>query len=72
MGRKTRSAPFFWASVSCTVKSVSLPSAKVVSLTISRPSSSALATKVSWMPLEYTSSFFQMTAILVPSFFSEM
>ena len=67
MGRNTRSAPLSCALETCTEKSVALLSLNVVSLTISRFRAAASSTNVSRMPLEYTSSFFQMMAIFSPS-----
>ena len=66
MGRKIRSAPASWAWVSWTVKSVEVSVVKVASPATVSPSSSALATNWSRMPVEYTSSFFQMMKMFSP------
>ena len=55
MGMNTRSAPAFWASPSCTVKSALVSSGKVLAETTSRPISWASAWKALKMPVEYGS-----------------
>ena len=52
MGRNTRSAPLDWASPNWTEKSVLVSSVKVVTLTTLSLSSSALAAKLLYTPVE--------------------